>query len=140
MNLLYALATAILCGAGLYLMLSRHLVRLALGVSLLSAAINLVILQAGRLGTSLPPLVPAGTDILPAGAANPVPQALVLTAIVIGLALVALFAALVLAAWIKLGTLDTRAMTAAEPQAAGPQAAGRRSSEPKAAPVEPARP
>ncbi len=118
MNLLYALATAILCGIGLYLMLSRHLVRMALGVSLLSAAINLVILQAGRLGAVLPPLVAEGAATVAAGTANPVPQALVLTAIVIGLALVALFAALVLAAWIKLGTLDTRAMRAAEPTAA----------------------
>lgn len=135
MNLLYALATAILCGAGLYLMLSRNLVRMALGVSLLSAAINLMILQAGRLGASLPPLVEAGAETLAAGTANPVPQALVLTAIVIGLALVALMAALVLAAWITFGTLDTRAMGAAEPAAGAKVGA-----EPKAAPGEPVGP
>lgn len=115
MNALYALATAILCGCGLYLMLSRHLVRMALGLSLLSGAINLVILQAGRLGASAPALVAQGAETVASGAANPLPQALVLTAIVIGMALVALFAALVLAAWSRFGTLDTGRIRAAEP-------------------------
>jgi len=82
MHLLFALSIAVLAGCSLYLILSRHIVRVLLGVTMLSAAINLVIFFAGRIVTNMPAVIRAGESSLPADAANPLPQALVLTAIV----------------------------------------------------------
>jgi multicomponent Na+:H+ antiporter subunit C len=72
--------------AGVYLVLSRDVLRCVLGLSILASAANLLLFASGRLASELPPLVPAGATAL-AGAANPLSQALVLTAIVIGFAL-----------------------------------------------------
>ena len=49
MSVLYAFVAAGLFGCGLYMVLSRHLVRLLLGLSLLTTAVNLVLFQAGRI-------------------------------------------------------------------------------------------
>lgn len=104
MTLLLAAVTATLFGCGLYMVLSRHLVRMILGLSLLTTAVNLAIFQAGRLRSPLPPLIPEGAVRLGASA-DPVPQALVLTAIVIGFALTVILAALALRAWAAHHTL-----------------------------------
>lgn len=114
MTLAYALAIAILCGCGVYMMLSRHAVRILFGVAVLSAAINLAIFYAGRIVSTVPPVVPEGESALAASAANPLPQALILTAIVIGFALVSFVAALSLRLWRAAGTLDSRELGAAE--------------------------
>lgn len=114
MNLLYSSCIALLAACGVYLLLSRNLLRTVLGVALLSAATNLVIFFAGRLGFTQPPVIVEGEEALRAGAANPLPQALVLTAIVIGFALVAFASALVLRTYRTLGTLDGRDLRAAE--------------------------
>ncbi len=114
MNLLYSSCIALLAACGVYLLLSRNLLRTVLGVALLSAATNLVIFFAGRLGHAQPPVIVEGEEALRAGAANPLPQALVLTAIVIGFALVAFASALVLRTYRTLGTLDGRDLRAAE--------------------------
>ena len=73
--------------AGFYLALSRDLLRCILGLALLGNAINLLLLASGRLGSAQPAVIAAGETLL-RDAANPLPQALVLTAIVIGLALI----------------------------------------------------
>lgn len=114
MNLVYAAAIAAIMGCGLYLLLSRHVVRIVYGVILISASVNLVIFLAGRIGPNPPPVIPAGQTVLAADAANPLPQALVLTAIVIGFSLVAFAAALALQTFRTTGTLDTRELTQAE--------------------------
>ena len=114
MNLLYAAAISIIFAAGIYLLLSRHLVRIIFGVTLVSAAANLVILLAGGLGATSPPIIPPGSTSLPEGAANPLPQALILTAIVIGFSLIALLVALAVRTWRSFGTMDSRELTAAE--------------------------
>ena len=98
MTVLYAFVAAGLFGCGLYMVLSRHVVRLVLGLSLLTTAVNLVLFQAGRIRTQQPPLIAEGAERL-GESADPVPQALVLTAIVIGFALTVILAALVLRAW-----------------------------------------
>ena len=98
MSVLYAAIAAGLFGCGLYMVLSRHVVRMVLGLSLLTTAVNLVLFQAGRIRTSQPPLIPDGAERL-GESADPVPQALVLTAIVIGFALTVILAALALRAW-----------------------------------------
>jgi len=124
MHLLFALSIAVLAGCSLYLILSRHIVRVLLGVTMLSAAINLVIFFAGRIVTNTPAVIRAGESSLPADAANPLPQALVLTAIVIGFSLTAFFAALALQTYRRLGSVALRQIDAAE-RLGSPTSAGK---------------
>jgi len=85
LSLLVTLCACVAAGA--YLALSRDLLRIVLGLAILGSGVNLLILAAGRLGGPLPPIIAQGAKALAQGAANPLPQALVLTAIVIGFAL-----------------------------------------------------
>ena len=87
MSLLLALAISICVAAGVWLVLSRDVFRLIIGLALLGSAANLVVFLGGRPATLTPPLIVDGATALADQAANPLPQALVLTAIVIGFAL-----------------------------------------------------
>ncbi len=73
-----------LYAAGLYMLLRRSLVKLVIGLALLGQAANLLIFTLGRLLRGRPPLVPPDASALAGSSADPVPQALILTAIVIG--------------------------------------------------------
>jgi multicomponent Na+:H+ antiporter subunit C len=86
---LLALASGVLYATGIYMMLRRRLAQLIIGLGLLSNGTNLLIFTAGGLTRARPPLVPAGAEALAPPYADPVPQALVLTAIVIGFGLTA---------------------------------------------------
>ena len=114
MTLVYALTIAAFVGSGLYMMLSRHAVRMILGLTLLTNGAIFLIFFSGRVGSTVPPVIPQGSDALAVDAANALPQALVLTAIVIGFALTAFAVALALQAYRSLGTLDVREMQDAE--------------------------
>ncbi|MCA9307430.1 MAG: NADH-quinone oxidoreductase subunit K [Phycisphaerales bacterium] len=81
MSIALAIAAGALYGAGVYLLMRRALTRIVLGLALLAHGANLLILAAGG-AAGRPPF--AGED--PAGAADPLPQALILTAIVISFA------------------------------------------------------
>lgn len=109
-----ALAVWVSVTAGVYLTLSRDLVRIVLGLAVLGSAANLVLFAAGRLGPAQPAVVPLGETLL-ADAANPLPQALVLTAIVIGFALVCFALVLVLRLIRDAETDDALALRYAEP-------------------------
>ena len=61
-SILYAFVAAGLFGCGLYMVLSRHLIRMLLGLSLLTTAVNLVLFQAGRIRSAQPPLIAEGAD------------------------------------------------------------------------------
>jgi multicomponent Na+:H+ antiporter subunit C len=89
MEFLLALASGVLYAAGIYLMLRRRLAQLIVGIALLSNGTNLLIFTAGGLTRARPPVVPDGAAALVEPYADPVPQALVLTAIVIGFGLLA---------------------------------------------------
>jgi multicomponent Na+:H+ antiporter subunit C len=104
MTVLYAFVAAGLFGCGMYMILSRHLMRVLLGLSLLGTAVNLVVFQTGRIRSAQPPLIREGAERL-RDSADPLPQALILTAIVIGFALSVILAALVLRAWRAHGAL-----------------------------------
>jgi len=106
--------------AGMYLALSRDVFRCVIGLALLGAAANLVLLAAGRLGSSSPAVVPLGETAL-TGAANPLPQALVLTAIVIGFALVCFALVLLLRVVQDANTDDSLELRHAEPPPDDPQ-------------------
>ncbi|MEM6711133.1 MAG: NADH-quinone oxidoreductase subunit K [Pseudomonadota bacterium] len=114
MTLAYAAIIAILAGCGIYMILAQNLVRIILGVSLLAASANILIFLSGRVNSEVPPIIPSGAEALADTAANPLPQALVLTAIVIGFSLTAFAAALAVKAYRSLGTLDTDEMLDAE--------------------------
>ena len=89
MEVLLALASGVLYAAGIYLMLRRRLAQLIIGIGLLSNGTNLLIFTAGGLTRGRPPVIPDGAETLVPPYADPVPQALVLTAIVIGFGLLA---------------------------------------------------
>ena len=106
MELLLALAAGVLYAAGIYLMLRRRLAQLIIGLGLLSNGTNLLIFTAGGLTRGHPPVVPAETDALVPPYADPVPQALVLTAIVIGFGLLAFLLVLAHRVHATVGTDD----------------------------------
>ncbi|HJV76213.1 MAG TPA: Na+/H+ antiporter subunit C [Noviherbaspirillum sp.] len=96
MELIYALAIGVLAGSGIWLLLRPRTFQVIMGLSLLSYAVNLFIFGMGRLSSGKAPIVSAG-HIDPSKYADPVPQALVLTAIVIAFATTALFLVVLLA-------------------------------------------
>ena len=95
MTLVLAAVVGLLYTLGIYLMLRRNVVRLVFGLLLLGHAANLLIFTAGGLVRGRPPIVAIGDSAPPVAVADPLPQALVLTAIVIGFAVVAFAAVLV---------------------------------------------
>jgi multicomponent Na+:H+ antiporter subunit C len=86
---LFAYLTGLLLAAGVYLVLQQDLVRVLFGIVLIGNALNLGILAMGRSASTAPPIVPAGATSLAGAVANPLPQALVLTALVISFGLTA---------------------------------------------------
>ena len=112
-------ALAILSGAlvagGIYLLLSQNLVRMLFGLIMLSNAVNLMLFTAGGLEYRLPPLIQKSQVEPISPVANALPQALILTAIVIGFALLTFMFVLFYRTYQTLGTIDTREMQLAEP-------------------------
>jgi multicomponent K+:H+ antiporter subunit C len=97
MELILAIAIGILTACGVWLLLRPRTFQVIVGLSLLSYAVNLFIFGTGRLRVNAAPVLgSAAAD--PSSYTDPVPQALVLTAIVIGFAMTALFLVLLLAA------------------------------------------
>jgi len=109
-----ALLVGVLVAASVYLMLRRNIVKFLFGLVLISNAANLIIFAAGRMTRAEPPLVPDGLSAPAVQVANALPQALVLTAIVIGFGLLAFTLVLVYRSWRVLGTVDGDAMQVAE--------------------------
>lgn len=121
MNMILILAISLCVGAGVLLMLSRDSFRIVVGFTVLGAAANLIVFMAGRPGSLTPPVIPKGAETLAGDAPNPLTQALVLTAIVIGFAL--LCYGLVLAARVSRdhGHSDISRQQASEPQQESPE-------------------
>ncbi|KQU61979.1 cation:proton antiporter [Sphingomonas sp. Leaf339] len=113
MNVLYAGAVAAIMAAAIYMILSRNLVRIMLGLALLSTGVNLLLFTAGDFSSRQPPIIAEGQDRL-GEAGDPLAQALILTAIVIGFALTVVLATVVLRAWRATGSLDARTVEATE--------------------------
>jgi multicomponent Na+:H+ antiporter subunit C len=107
MNLVVIFAVGGLFGVATYLMLRRSPVKLVVGLVVLSNAANLAIFAAGGLRAEAPPLIPEGAEqpyVTPA--ADPLPQALILTAIVISLGVLAFGIGLISQAHLRLGVTD----------------------------------
>jgi multicomponent Na+:H+ antiporter subunit C len=115
MNEVIAGLVGVFVVAGVYLLLSRSIIRMLLGLALFGNAVNLLIFVAGRLVRAVPPIVPAGMEAPLEGAANPLPQALILTAIVIGFAMFTFLLVLGYRAYQSLEADNTDKMRLAEP-------------------------
>jgi len=87
MELLLAITIGLLYASGIYMMLRRSLVKLIIGIILLGNGVNLLIFLLGRITKGSSPIIPEGLSTFAAAYADPVPQALVLTAIVISFGL-----------------------------------------------------
>lgn len=94
MELIVAITIGVLFAASAYLLLRRSIVKTILGIALLSQAVNLLILTSAGLRAGAVAFVPPGAETLPADTADPLPQALILTAIVIAFGLLAFTLAL----------------------------------------------
>ncbi|MEX1280763.1 MAG: Na(+)/H(+) antiporter subunit C [Acidimicrobiia bacterium] len=101
MSLVTLTIASVLFGIGTYLVLQRLLSRVIIGLALISNGVNLLILLAAGPGGE-PPLI--GDDVDPAALADPLPQALVLTAIVITFGVTALLLALALRSYVLTGS------------------------------------
>ena len=99
MEIVLAIAIGTLTGSGVWLLLRPRTFQVIMGLALLSYAVNLFIFSMGRLGLALgkAPVIVSGLPQTLAHYADPMPQALTLTAIVIGFAMTALFLVVLLA-------------------------------------------
>jgi multicomponent Na+:H+ antiporter subunit C len=116
METAFAALVGIFLAVAIFLLLSRSVIRMLLGLGVLGNAVNLLIFTAGRLTREVPPIVPEGMEMPSLPTANPLPQALILTAIVIGFAMFTFLLVLAYRAYQSLGTDDTDAMRLAEPR------------------------
>ena len=98
MELILSLLIGTLAGSGVWLLLRPRTFQVILGLALLSYAVNLFIFAMGWVRGGLPPIVERGVAVDFSRFADPLPQALVLTAIVIGFATTALLLVVLLAA------------------------------------------
>jgi multicomponent Na+:H+ antiporter subunit C len=119
--MIWAVAAALWASlaAGVYLTLSRDLLRCILGLALLGNAVNLLLLASGRINSSQPAVIAAGETLL-SDAANPLPQALILTAIVIGFALICFALVLAMRLLESQGHADIADLRIVEPPASDP--------------------
>ena len=129
MTLFMAVVIGILFAAAIYMLLGRELKEVCMGFFLLSHAANLVIIEAGRASGGLfPPVLGEGRPTHQL--ADPLPQALILTAIVIGFAVQGFLLTMLVVTWRRGGTLDTK-------QLAGGPSPGEAAPEPTTPPQSP---
>ena len=103
---------------GIYLLLSRSVIRMLIGMTILGNGVNLLIFTAGRVTREIAPIVPEGLDTPTGPIANPLPQALILTAIVIGFSMFTFLLVLAFRAYQSMDADNTDNMRLAEPEQA----------------------
>jgi multicomponent K+:H+ antiporter subunit C len=112
MEVIIAIAIGVLGGSGVWLVLRPRTFQVLMGLTLLSYAVNLFIFAMGSLSIDSEPIVQAGLTPNLENYTDPLPQSLVLTAIVIGFATSALFLVMLLA---SRGLSDTDHVDGEEP-------------------------
>lgn len=118
MELIISIVAGTLLAASFYLLMRQNLLRFVIGLIILGNAVNLLIFTMGRLTRARPPVIPKGQKMLEGAYANPLPQALILTAIVISFGLLAFTLVLVYrnyAANQAIDSDDVRASESADP-------------------------
>jgi len=106
MEIILPFVIGALYAAGVYMLLRRSLVKLLIGLGLLGNAVNLLIFTAAGLTRGRPPVLPPEAIALHPPFADPLPQALILTAIVIGFSVLAFALVLTYRAYRATGTDD----------------------------------
>ncbi|MGI8892201.1 MAG: Na+/H+ antiporter subunit C [Bacteroidia bacterium] len=106
MEVLLAILIGGLYAAGFYMMLRRSIIKLIIGLILLSNAANLLIFTISGITRGAPPLISEGQETITGEFADPVPQALILTAIVIGFGVQAFSIVLIKKVFQRTGTDD----------------------------------
>lgn len=136
MSIVLAIVVGGLFAASFYLMLRRSLARLIVGLALLTNAANLLIFTAGGLTRASPAIVPVGETVPTTPVADPLPQALILTAIVIGFGILAFTMVLAYRSYQAVGSDDLddlRTTDTLDPPPPRPAPAGARAPEPELA-------
>lgn len=111
MELVMAIVVGGLFAAGLYTILRRSIVRIAIGLVLLGHAANLLIFTAARLTRYQAPVIPADAEAVAQTAADPLPQAMILTAIVISFGVLVFALVLIQRVYTAVGTDDVDSLT-----------------------------
>ena len=99
MEILVAATVGLLTAAGIYLILRRRSFPVVLGLTFLSYAVNIFLFASGRLAVNLPPIIDNAVNAY----TDPLPQALVLTAIVISFGMTAVIVMMALGSWLESG-------------------------------------
>jgi multicomponent Na+:H+ antiporter subunit C len=115
MELILALTAGALYACSFYLLMRRNLLRFVIGLIILTNAHNLLIFTMGRLTRAAPPVIPHDAKTIEGAYANPLPQALILTAIVISFGLLAFTLVLVYRNYTVGRTINADEMNTAEP-------------------------
>jgi multicomponent Na+:H+ antiporter subunit C len=110
-ELILAVVTGGLFAAGLYTILRRSIIRIAIGLVLLGHAANLLIFTAARLTRYRAPIIAGDADTLVQPAADPLPQAVILTAIVISFGVLVFALVLIRRVYQVVGTDDADELT-----------------------------
>lgn len=115
MEILVAILVGGLFAASTYLLLQHSMVRMIFGMILMTTGVNLLIFTAGRLTRGNPPLIPEDQTMIVEAAANPLPQAVILTAVVINFGLLAFVVALVYRTNSTFNSIDADTLRTVDP-------------------------
>ncbi len=116
MEQVLAIVSGAMLAASFYLLMRRSLLRFVIGLILLSNGVNLLIFTMGRLTRAEPPVIPKGQKVIEGAYANPLPQALILTAIVISFGLLAFTLVLVYRHFASGQSIEADDIQASEPR------------------------
>ena len=115
MAILLCFTVGILFGISVFLLLHPNLMRMLFGIVLIGSSINLLIFTVGGLTKTAPAFIPVGQETAPLHIANPLPQALILTAIVIGFGIFTYALVLITKVWQKTDNMNVDELRIAEP-------------------------
>lgn len=116
MDYVLALLVGLFLSVGIYLLLSRSVIRMLIGLTIFGNGVNLLIFTAGRVMREVAPIIPLDQEVAQGPMANPLPQALILTAIVIGFSMFSFLLVLAYRAYQTLDADNTDTMRLAEPE------------------------
>lgn len=114
MEVVFSILTGGLYALAIYMILRRSMVKLIIGFILLSHATNLLIFTCSRLIKGKTPIIPADQNEITGQVADPLPQALILTAIVISFGLIAFAIVLIKRVYRTVGSDDLDKMTSTD--------------------------
>ncbi len=106
MDILLSIIVGLIYAAGFYMLLSKGMTKMIIGIMALGYASNLFIFLVARLTRGLPALIKPGDSVMTSDYADPIPQAFILTAIVIGFGIQAFAIVLLRQVSMKTGTAN----------------------------------